>query len=111
MTPDRFVDATSTPRPAIPKPSFEKTYRHADGEAVGNEFGWVTDLDYFDDYYDPVELIEESWVRMKVRRFWHLPATLYDCDLLDCDEDAVAWEPGPDGIPRQVCEVHREIWR
>jgi hypothetical protein len=89
-----------------PKPSFTKTYRQADGEAVADEYGWVTDLDYFDDDEYPVELIEETWERTTVRRFWHVPTTLYTCQFGNCEEDAVAWSQGPERDWGQVCQEH-----
>lgn len=73
-----------------PTPSFEKTYRRADDEMIGDH-GWVAHLDYFDEEFGPVELIEETWQRVSVRTFWRFPNTFYDCDLGDCEEDAVAW--------------------
>lgn len=40
------------------------TYRRADGELIADEYAFVTDLDFFDDYEGaPLELIEEHWVR------------------------------------------------
>lgn len=80
-----------------PSPSFDKTYRRADGEEIG-DYGWVTSLDILDDFQeDPVEIIEETWERVAVRTYWMLPTSLYDCTkVADCDEDAIAWEQLPD---------------
>lgn len=86
------------------KPSFEATYKRADGEHI-YDLGWVTELDHFEDDDEPVELIEERWVRVGVRRFWHVPATLYDCDTPTCDEDAVGWFFDDEGKPAQRCEA------
>jgi hypothetical protein len=75
-----------------PAPSFTTTYKRADGEMVNDEYGWVTDTDFFDDIEEPLELIREEWTRTAVERQWVLPA-LYACTAgLDCDEDAVTWE-------------------
>jgi hypothetical protein len=93
-----------------PKPSFQKTYKRADGEHI-DEWGWVTELDYLDDEDEPVELIEETWERVTVRRFWHLPDSFYGCQVEDaapCEEDAVAWWQTPDGVWLQVCPLHRD---
>jgi hypothetical protein len=90
------------------KPSFHKTYRRADREAIV-DYGWVTDLDIFDDDEQPVELIEETWRRTGARRFWHLPTALYSCEIEDqepCEEDAIAWWRTPDGVWLQVCVKH-----
>lgn len=87
-------------------PSFSTTYKRADGEQLGDVFGWVTDLDHFDDEDEPVLLIEETWERTSARRFWLLPPTLYDCAAdPDCDEDAVRWVM-KDGAPVQACALH-----
>lgn len=91
---------------AEPKPSFSKTYRRADLEQIADEYGWVTDLEYFEFDDEPVELIEETWERTAVRTFWRMPEPLYSCGVGDCDEDAVAWEQDG-GVWRQVCEHHR----
>lgn len=94
-----------------PKPSFHKTYRRADREAIA-DFGWVTDLDVFEDDDYPTELVEETWTRTAVRTFWNLPTALYACELEDqdgpCEEDAVAWWRTPDGVWLQVCEAHEQ---
>ena len=39
------------------------TYKRADGEMVLDEYGWVTDLEWFDpmDLETPVELVKETW--------------------------------------------------
>ena len=83
------------------------TYKRADGEMIGDEYGWVADLDYFDFDDYPVELVEEVWERRTVRTFWHMPSVLYDCHHEDCDEDAVAWQQDAVGDWRQVCKEHR----
>lgn len=88
------------------KPSLTKTYRRADGEMVGDEFGWVSSLDHFDYFDYPVELIEETWERTSVWTFWVIPTSLYACEVEDCDGDAVAWEQAADTW-RQVCETHQ----
>ena len=97
--------------PLLPPPSFETTIKRADGETIG-DYGWVTDSEYFDDDDDPVELIEETWVRSSVRTYWHLPSRLYECTKAgDCEEDAVAWEQQSDGRWEQTCKLHAEVVR
>lgn len=97
-----------------PAPSFSRTYKRVDLEQISDEWGWVTDLEFFEDDEDPVELIEEVWVRQSVRTFWHLPTEMYDCAIdrldasIECDEDAVAWRQMPTGKWIQVCEKHQE---
>lgn len=93
-----------------PKPSFTKTYKRADGEHI-DDWGWVTDLEYFEDDSYPVELVEETWERTSVRRFWRLPSEVYSCevDVEDdqCEEDAVGWLQSSDGVWLQVCAEHK----
>lgn len=38
------------------------TYRHADGSYVGDEYGHVGELEFWDDYDEPVKVIGERWV-------------------------------------------------
>lgn len=86
------------------------TYKRADGELIGDSAGWVTELDWFDDGLDePLELIEERWIRSHVSQIWVFPP-LYDCGIEDedpCDEDAVEWWRSPDGVWLPLCEKHR----
>lgn len=68
------------------------TYKLANGEPVLGEFSWVTDLDYFDDLEEPVEIIEQRWECVITQRRWLVPSTAYySCGVIDCDEDAVGW--------------------
>lgn len=91
--------------PDAPAPSFEKTYKRADGYEIG-DYGWVTTDDFLADEEYPTEVVEETRERTAVRRFWHVPNALYSCDVdLDCDEDAVAWRQVGDKW-HQVCETH-----
>lgn len=90
-------------------PAEMTTYKRADGELI-SDYGWVGDLDYFDDdYCDPVELVEEVWERKSVRTFWHLPSRLYSCGVADCDEDSVAWQQNELGDWQEVCDQHRMV--
>lgn len=44
------------------------TYRRKDGDSIG-DYGWVTDLEFFDDEWGlgaPYELVKEVWVRTSV---------------------------------------------
>lgn len=51
MTP--FIDA---------KPGDESyVYRRADNEPIYGEYGWVTDLDYFEDEDDDIRLKRQRW--------------------------------------------------
>ncbi len=37
------------------------TYHRVDGEFINGDFGWVTDLDWFDDLDGPIELVRTTW--------------------------------------------------
>jgi hypothetical protein len=85
------------------------TFKRDDKELIYDEFGWVTDLDYFDDEDEPIQLIEEVWERRSTRRIVVLPA-VYSCKVEDqepCEEDAVAWWWVDGKTWMQVCTRHR----
>jgi hypothetical protein len=88
-----------------PKPSISVTYRRVDGDDIADH-GWVSDLDWFDEDEEPVELVEEKWTRTTVRTFTHFPK-LYACQRRNCDEDAVTWVRAADGDWLQVCAEHK----
>ncbi len=48
------------------------TYKRADGECVG-DYGWVTDLEFFEDDWEPSQLIKEVWVRQSVEEITNVP--------------------------------------
>lgn len=84
------------------------TYKRADRDLIYGEYGWVTDLDYFDDADDPIELVEEVWERRSTRRIVKLP-NAYSCAVEDeepCEEDADAWWLTDDGVWLSVCPAH-----
>lgn len=82
------------------------TYKSVNGDPIG-EFSWVTDMEFFEDDDEPVEVIEEVWRRVSTRTFWHLPFRLYDCDVDWCDENATGWFEQAPGDWSQRCEAHR----
>lgn len=85
------------------------TYKRADGELISGEYGWVGDIEYFDDdeHYTPVEIVEEVWERTASRTFWRFPP-LYTCEADDdCDEDSVVWKQRGESWV-QACDKHRE---
>lgn len=65
---------------AVSKPSITTTYKRVDGEEIG-DYGWVSELDWFEDDDAPIELVEEHWERTGVRRFWHLPQVWGGCEI------------------------------
>ena len=69
------------------------TYKRADGQPVGGDYGWVADFDVaveIDDSFTPVTYVREVWQRVRSEERTHFPK-LYDCDLPDCDNDADSW--------------------
>ena len=65
------------------------TYKMADGDLVNDEFGWVTDTDFFDDVDEPIDLVKEVWVRVSVEDYTHHPSVCYcsTCDPVKEDTD------------------------
>ena len=45
------------------------TYRRADGEPVCGEYDFVTGLEWFEDDWEPTQLIEERWRRVTMHYF------------------------------------------
>lgn len=115
MGPDEYTAERSTPvAPLATPPSFDTTYRRADGEVFGADYAWAIDLESFEYDEAPVELVEERWERVAVRTFWYLPHALYGCHWGihpdaegPCDEDAEGWWRDPDGSWWQMCKTHR----
>ncbi len=74
------------------------TYKRADGDLICGEFGWVADIEYFDDDDEPTELVEEVWVRQSVRTFTKRPSNYEQCPLCgewsgwaaDCTDEHLA---------------------
>lgn len=46
------------------------TYKRADKELIADEYGWVADIEYFEDIEDPLELVEERWALVSRRSVW-----------------------------------------
>lgn len=80
------------------------TYRRADGELIGGDYGWVVDLEAFDDEAAEawrLEVIEEKWV-LAERRTVVLGQTERWCS--ECDEDVSLPEPVDGPV---WCPAHR----
>jgi hypothetical protein len=45
------------------------TYKRADGEPIG-DFSWVSDIEYFEDLDEPVEVIKQVWGLRTEQQFW-----------------------------------------
>ena len=60
------------------------TFQQADGEKVYGEYGWVTDLGYFDDRDDDIDLIRKKWLLLEVEQVT-LPSP-YSPSLDELDE-------------------------
>lgn len=64
------------------------TYKRADGELILDEFGWVADIEYFDDDDEPTQLIEERWQLVSTRKMWAGGTNCWQChDHVDLPED------------------------
>lgn len=46
--------------------SFTKTYKRADGQDIDGHT-WVHTLDWFDDFDEPFDVVEEIWQRISVQ--------------------------------------------
>lgn len=73
------------------------TYKMADGSDVWGEYGFVTELDWFEDCDDPTEIAEEAW-RLVTRR----KGTVYPQTQL-CDDCAGEGEDD-DGYGCATCD-------
>lgn len=70
------------------EPTRITTYKQADDGLVWGEFGWVTDLEFFDDHDgDPIELVKEVWVRESIETITHHPTP---CFCPTCDPQLAA---------------------
>jgi len=86
-------------------PKTMTTYKHADGELVDGEYGWVADLDGYEaDALVPVDWVRETWQLVSTETVTTFPP-LYDCGLTDCDEDAKSWQQ-VDGAWSARCGEH-----
>ena len=72
-------------------PRSMSTYRRADGELIGGEFGWVADFEYIEEPDDvaPTEYIREDWILAGRKTVW-VP------DHVLCPECGDAEVPLPD---------------
>ena len=57
------------------KPADMTTYRRADGEPIGGDYKFVTEMEWLDDEveYDPLLVVEERWERMSTRTLMVCP--------------------------------------
>jgi hypothetical protein len=63
------------------------TYRRADGEMIG-DFAWVNDREFFDEEDEPIDLIEEHWVKVKEIKLRKYPRHYLceECGGEGCDQ-------------------------
>lgn len=94
----------------LAEPVSMTTYKHPDKELIYDEFGWVTDLEYFEDTWRPVDLVKEVWIRESVEDFTYFPTIVYACEwpVNDdaCEEDAHGWRKNDEGEWQMVCDAH-----
>lgn len=97
-----------------PEPSFEVTYRWADGGDLG-DYMWSVTMEEFEfaveDGDEPRDVLIERWERAGYA-FKTIYPPLSTCSYEDdepCEEDAVVWtqEPGDPPVWMQACERHR----
>ena len=50
------------------------TYKRVDGELICGEFGFVGELEWFEDDDEPTELIKEVWIRQSIENVTGGPA-------------------------------------
>lgn len=65
------------------KPVTMTTFKRADGEMIYGEYGWVADLEYFEEErYDQtgVKIVKEVWVRTEVEEIHLHPPECYSCE-------------------------------
>lgn len=69
------------------------TYRNADGSLIDGEFGWVGELDFWDeaDLDEPTEVVKQVWICQSTETIRLLPTGWCDTHALCCygehDED------------------------
>ena len=65
------------------------TYELADGKMIADQYGSVDSLDWFNDDYDPIELVERKWIMTHERFFTHHPNGCFcqECRPEDYEDD------------------------
>lgn len=82
------------------EPITKTMYRRKDGQPIADMYGWVDDLEFFDDDYDrhtSVELIKEVWVLQTSEEIIYPPPCVHEWD-----EDGECRECGAE---REVVEA------
>ena len=86
------------------------TWRRADGEPIGDEWSFVTNIECLEYEVDassaPMEYVKEVWELRSSRTLIGFPY-FYSCVVGMCYEDAVGWRaPTPRRPWRQACKKH-----
>lgn len=99
---------------AVPKPSLTTTYCWADGDLIGDDYGWMPEIELYQDSVeygdDPRDVLVETWQRtsFEVRTLFPPLSSCTYADGEPCEEDAVAWQQENNGEAwMQACERHR----
>ena len=93
------------------------TYKRADGEPIAREYGWVTDLEYFEEDYEPTKYICEDWLLVNRTVIWipdhgvcqecgddvTLPSDYDGKMLLTCDDCLAAPAEAPRITKGEIC--------
>jgi len=69
-------------------PATRTSYELADGKDIADQYRTVDSLEWFDQDYEPTELIERKWVMTDERFFTHHPTGCYcqECRPEDGDD-------------------------
>jgi hypothetical protein len=61
------------------------TYRRADGELIAGEYGYTSELEWFENDDEPTDLIEEVWVLSSSRPLRVVPTGYVRAWCGECD--------------------------
>lgn len=90
------------------------TYKRYDGEMVAGEYGWVADIEFFEDDDEPTKVVKEVWTLQSEEVLVVGGSALGECFVdygaEECERDAVCWVEAPDGELFQVCEDHLGVF-
>lgn len=91
------------------------TWKRADGEPFCyDQYSWATEMESvqaeYEDADQPIDFIEEVWVRQWVRSMTGFPPA-FSCQIEPCDENAAGWWLSPNGVWMQACAAHGGVAR
>lgn len=90
------------------------TYKRYDGELIAGEYGWVADVEFFEDDDEPTKVVKEVWKLQSTEVVVVGGRAVGECFVNygdeECERDAVSWVEAPDGDFFQVCEDHLDVF-